>query len=86
MENDYKLQHTDIEFLKQRTEILREEDKQEKLNKYNHLDDDQVYIIKELDNLGIQFIPNQQNEGDNDEEQALNISNVNNSDDHDGEF
>lgn len=39
----------DVERLKKKTEILREEEKQEKLTKYNNLEDDEMYIIMELE-------------------------------------
>ena len=45
----YKAQHVDPEVLKSRSEILREEDKQKKLDKYSSLTDDQMMIMRELE-------------------------------------
>lgn len=84
MVNDYEFQHINMDDLKNRAEILREEDKQKKLNKYNNFDDDQVYIIKELEKVGVvkdDFIPYQNDLGLDEEQNELNLGNVNNSDD-----
>lgn len=47
--NKYNAQHVDPEVLKSRSEILREEDKQKKLDKYSSLTDDQMMIMRELE-------------------------------------
>lgn len=40
-----------VDILKKKTEIMREEEKQQKLTKYNNLDDDEMYIVMELEKV-----------------------------------
>ena len=50
----YNNQFVKREQLEKRKEILREEEKQKKLNKYNNMNDDQIHVIIELEKqLGI---------------------------------
>ena len=50
----YENQFFDIEDLKKKAEILREEDKQQKLTKYDNMDDEQMYLYMQLEQtLGI---------------------------------
>lgn len=80
IEENYDFQHTTMDDLKRRAEVLREEDKQNKMNKYNNINDDQVYIIKELEQLGINFIQEQDDIVDERELDELDIRNSDNDD------
>jgi len=52
-----------VDILKKKTEILREEEKQQKLTKYNNLDDDEMFIVMELEKVvGIKVDINSNNE------------------------
>lgn len=60
----------DVEKLKKKTEILREEEKQEKLTKYNNLEDDEMYIIMELEKtVGIKIDLVEQVDNNNNEDE-----------------
>lgn len=45
----YKAQHVSAETLKSRAEIMREEDKQRKLDQYSSLSDEQMILMRELE-------------------------------------
>jgi hypothetical protein len=64
----------DVEKLKKKTEILREEEKQEKLTKYNNLEDDEMYIIMELEKtVGIKIDLVEQVDNNNNEDVDTNF-------------
>lgn len=84
IEQTYVAQHVSMEALKQRAEVLREEDKQNKLRRFNNMDDDQIGILKQLETLGIDFVPIRGDDGQADQDEAERID-ARDSDDHDGE-
>lgn len=65
-----EVNNIDIEHLKSKSEILREEEKQQKLGKYNNLQDDEMFIIMELEKqIGIKVdIANEEDAVVNEEE------------------
>jgi len=70
----YDNQFVNVEILKQRTEILREEEKQEKMNKYNDVDNDMMLVLIELErtmNITIDMETIQSN--DNNENDELDV-------------
>lgn len=57
----------DFEELRKKTDILREEEKQEKLAKYNNLEDDEMYIVMELEKVvGLRIDQQNDMQDDND--------------------
>ena len=66
----YDNQFVDIERLKQRAEILREEEKLQKMTKYDDVDNDMMLVLIELERtMGISVdMDAMQNDNDNDDE------------------
>ena len=88
IETKYQDQLIDFEHLKLRAEILREEDKQKKLSKFDHINDDLVDVIRNLQNVGIDMdaaIDQMQQANDDQEEGDTNRMDNRNSDDNDND-
>lgn len=51
--NTFENQFFNVDDLKNKAEILREEEKQQKLTKYDNMDDDMMYIFMKLEQSGI---------------------------------
>jgi hypothetical protein len=72
MVDSYKQSHIDEIALKSKAEIMREEEKLQKMSKYDDLEDDQVFIFMELEKLmGISIDTNTMSPVDDDENEEL---------------